>query len=262
MTASDDATGTLDEIGRRDHAVTSEYRIFGPPGTGKTTNVARQIQRAVRKFGTTGILATSFSRAARAELVSRGLPLGRDRVGTLHSHCFHALDSPQIAEANVAHWNRVNPHLAITPVDKNGRLDGEDSPGEDDGLVRKDGDSLLQGLNRLRGMMVPRDEWPASVRQFEARWTEYKQENGLMDFTDLIDTCFRDMSFAPGAPSVIFADEAQDLNRLQLSLSGSGASMRSTSSWPATTTRPFMGSPAPSRRRSWILIFRTTTRSS
>jgi len=207
MPVRDDATGTLDEIGRRDHAVTSEYRIFGPPGTGKTTNVARQIQRAVRKFGPTGILATSFSRAAAAELVGRGIPLGRDRVGTLHSHCFHVLDSPQIAEANVADWNRANPHLAITAVDKNGRLDGEDGAGEDDGLIRNDGDRLLADLNRLRGMMLPRENWPGSIQQFGTQWSEYKGANDLLDFTDLIDTCLRDMSFAPGAPSVIFADE-------------------------------------------------------
>ena len=56
------ATGTLDEIGRRDNEVTSEYRIFGPPGTGKTTNLTRQIRRAVDRYGAENILITSFSR--------------------------------------------------------------------------------------------------------------------------------------------------------------------------------------------------------
>ena len=40
----------------------------------------------------------------------------------------------------------------------------------------------------------------------------------LLDFTDLIEVCLRDMTVAPGNPSVIFADEAQDLNPMQLSL--------------------------------------------
>ena len=58
----------LSAIGSRDHSVTSEYRIFGPPGTGKTTNLTRQIRRAVQRFGEASVLVTSFSRAAAAEL--------------------------------------------------------------------------------------------------------------------------------------------------------------------------------------------------
>ena len=37
----DQATGTLDGIGRMDHTITSEYRILGPPGTGKTTSTGK-----------------------------------------------------------------------------------------------------------------------------------------------------------------------------------------------------------------------------
>ena len=66
--------------------------------------------------------------------------------------------------------------------------------------------------------MLGREVWPATLIDFEKRWTEYKQENGLLDFTDLIETCYRDVFAAPRNPSVIFADEAQDLNRMQLSL--------------------------------------------
>jgi len=46
----------------------------------------------------------------------------------------------------------------------------------------------------------------------------YKRANGLLDFTDLIENVPRDAALAPGNPAVIFADEAQDLNRMQLSL--------------------------------------------
>ena len=96
----DQARGTLEEIGYCDHSVTSEYRIFGPPGTGKTTNLTRQIRRAVERFGPSSVLVTSFSRAAAAELAGRDLPVDEDRVGTLHSICYHALGTPRIAEAN------------------------------------------------------------------------------------------------------------------------------------------------------------------
>ncbi|HWQ54654.1 MAG TPA: 3'-5' exonuclease, partial [Bryobacteraceae bacterium] len=82
----------------------------------------------------------------------------------------------------------------------------------------KGGDALLQQLNRLRGMMLDRRLWSRTVREFEQMWTEYKRENGLHDFTDLVETAYRDVYVAPKNPSVIFADEAQDLNGMQLSL--------------------------------------------
>lgn len=188
----------------------------GLRGTGKTTHLARQIRLAVERYGTESVLVTSFSRTAAAELAGRELPISPDRVGTLHSHCWHVLGGPEIAEANVDEWNRDNPSLTITPARKNIKLDGEDA-GEDDGTA-KSGDELLQRLSRFRGLMMPLETWPAVLRDFERKWSQYKQDHGLLDFTDLIERSLRDVAVAPQNPSVIFADEAQDLNRMQLSL--------------------------------------------
>ena len=122
-----DIEEALSAIGERDHSITAEYRIFGPPGTGKTTNLTRQIRRAVKRFGKDSVLVTSFSRAAAAELAGQDLPVSPDRVGTLHSHCWHALGRPEIAEVHVEEWNRENPHLRITPAKKDRKLDGEEA---------------------------------------------------------------------------------------------------------------------------------------
>lgn len=215
---SSSATGTIEGIGQQDHSRTAEYRIFGPPGCGKTTSLTRQIRRAVDRYGAESVLVTSFSRAAAAELAGRDLPIAHDRIGTLHSHCWHALGGPEIAESNVEEWNRENPQMAITPQKKQGKLDGEESSEEDDSGLAKGGDDLLQQLNRFRGMQIKEAAWSMNLLVFARKWTEYKRANGLMDFTDLIETCCRDVFSAPKSPSVIFADEAQDLNRLQLAL--------------------------------------------
>jgi superfamily I DNA/RNA helicase len=73
------------------HSDVNEFRIFGPPGTGKTTMLGRQIHHAAERFGPDAVLVTSFSRAAAKELAGRDLPIDDARIGTLHSHCWRAL---------------------------------------------------------------------------------------------------------------------------------------------------------------------------
>src|SRR5713101_5867199 len=144
---------SLETIGRRDHSKSNEYRIFGPPGTGKTQSATRQIHCAVDRFGENSVMVTSFSRAAAIELIDRDVPIDLDRIGTLHSRCFRALGKPPIAEVHVEEWNGDNPRFQITSVSRDRRLEGEDSNVDED-LRLKGGDRLLQQLNCYRGRML------------------------------------------------------------------------------------------------------------
>ncbi len=213
---SEEAMSGLTKIGRADHSRTSEYVIFGPPGTGKTTALADLIRRAVEEHGPDRILVTSFSRSAAAELAGRYLPLGSRQIGTLHSYCWRALGRPLIAEAHVADWNRCNLQSKLTPANAQGQLDGEQSV-EDDNTGNL-GDVTLQRLNRCRGKMLEARTWPADVREFWTRWERYKNAGNFLDFCDLIENCLHEIAEAPNSPAVIFADEAQDLNPMQLAL--------------------------------------------
>jgi superfamily I DNA/RNA helicase len=107
-------------------------------------------------------------------------------------------------------WNRRNPRLAITPTSRQIKLDGEDAA-EDMAGEHRTGDGLLQQLNRCRALMLPLSAWPAAVTEFSAKWSQYKNANGLLDFWDLIEVSLRDVPVAPHSPRVIVADEAQDL---------------------------------------------------
>jgi hypothetical protein len=71
-------------------------------------------------------------------------------------------------------------------------LEGEE-PGEELGDVARSGDLMLSELNRVRGMMLPTDAWPANLREFAQKWNRYKTSHGLLDFCDLIDIAGRDL---------------------------------------------------------------------
>src|SRR5262245_6528626 len=204
------------------HEETREFRYFGPPGTGKTTTLTRQIGRAAERFGADRVLVTSFTKTAAAELIGRGLAIKRNRVGTIHSHCYRALDSPAIAESNVEEWNKKYPTCRLTPKET-GKLDTEDNDGgvaaAHETRGKQPGDLMLERINCYRGWL----EDPAVVADVEHKrfwkdWLDYKRACRLIDFTDMVEYCLRDLKIAPDAPAVIFADEAQDLNPLQMKL--------------------------------------------
>ena len=79
------------------------------------------------------------------------------------------------------------------------------------------GDELMDFYQICRARMET-DRMPGRVAAFAERWSEWKDRNGLMDFTDLIETCLRETEWAPGNPDVMFVDEAQDLDLLEMSL--------------------------------------------
>ena len=193
-----------------------EELIIGPPGTGKTTELGRQIRLATE--ATKNVLVCSLTRASAAEIAGRDLPIPYGAVGTLHSHCFGALGQPLIAEDKtyLEDWNARHPALAIT-VSAADRSKSLDEDNLDPSASLNPGDELMAEYQILRARMaIPAPD--SDVGRFAAAWTTWKQSNGLMDFTDLIETCLRDVDQAPGSPDILYVDEAQDMDRLEMAL--------------------------------------------
>jgi DNA helicase II / ATP-dependent DNA helicase PcrA len=199
----------------------SEYRIIGPPGTGKTTWLARQAQRAVTQFATqegvapkdcTRVLISSLTKAAAHELKSRGIELHQDCIGTLHSHAIRALGKPKLCvdKKAITLWNAAcKPHHRLTGA----TIDGMDSSGS-----ASDGDRMLQDYARFQSMLRDRELWAVSLREFADEYESWKRLNGYLDFSDVIHEAYERRTVAPGNPRVIFVDEAQDHDRAELRL--------------------------------------------
>ena len=191
-------------------------------------------------------------------------PISPDRVGTLHSHCWHALGGPEIAEANVDEWNRDNPSLPITPVKKQDKLDGEEIAMDDDSETEKGGDELLQQLSRYRGLMLPPRscgtntlrrlrEAVDGIQAGERPARFHGSDRGLParrgPGAEEPVGHFRGRGAGPQPDAVVAGPEV-------------GRARATISSWPATTTRPSIHSRARRRRRFSIRTFPPTTRSS
>jgi DNA helicase-2/ATP-dependent DNA helicase PcrA len=194
--------------------VPNEFRCWGPPGTGKTTWLSKQIVNAVEKHGPDAVLVGSFTRAAAHELAGRDLPLDREHVGTLHAHAFRALDHPPLVERkHLKLWNADHPDFALSDGWTHEELSdrgGEGSPG-DPYLGQWD-------VARARQRSAMQHLHDADLQKFAVAWTEWKRELGLLDFTDLIETALREVPVAPGAPRIGFFDEVQDFTQLELAL--------------------------------------------
>ena len=188
-----------------------EYRIKGPPGSGKTRYLIERSDEAVERFGPDRVMMTTFTKAGSQTMRERSSSGYSHLRGTLHAHCFRILDRPKLAETKIKEWNEAYPGLAI----KGKSADIDDPYGE---AASDTGGELYQSMNIMRAKMIHPSVWPIRVGAFAKRWEDWKTKNNLMDFTELLEVCLRDTLYHPARPEVCYLDEAQDSVPLELAL--------------------------------------------
>ena len=194
--------------------------LLGPPGTGKTTRLLREMDQRLKQGTPPNRIAfVSFTRAAIKDAKDRAcaefnftyddLPLMR----TLHALAFYLLG---LRRSDVFGREALQELSDLTGEELTGKLE-LDAP-----TLGERGDALLALDQYARAALVPLDEaWDTHgatldwyrLKRFVDAYSNLRRQTHLVDFTDMME-----MAVAGGVTvdaDVALVDEAQDLTPLQ-----------------------------------------------
>ena len=187
----------------------SEWRIVGPPGTGKTSLLARQVEQWAEHVPPERIVLTSYTRAAAAVLAGR-IAVPRENIATLHALAYRGIGKPPLAETGklAALWNSQNHPVTW-------QIGGQSVDLEEGIMAEQDRGLMLADYNLYRATLREDSVAWERCRYFAEEWEAFKAETGSIDFQDMIDFGYERTDSCPGEPEVLILDEAQDLNPSQ-----------------------------------------------
>lgn len=195
--------------------------VFGPPGTGKTTYLARQIERAVEKFGPDRVIVCSLTTTAATEIISRGLSVTPAHVGTLHAICYRSLGRPKLFDTTVQAFNdemgfKLSPNGDTNIDSRAARVLSDDL---ECFLARTDSDDAVRSaIDLWRMKLLPVDAMPVGYVRLWNAMEAWKSSHNVIDFTDMILLALERFQEHPARPRVIVYDEAQDGSAAELAL--------------------------------------------
>jgi len=201
------------------------FRIFGPPGTGKTTTLLNMVDKALDSgVGPLSIAFLAFTKKAATEAKERAvkrfnLDPDRDLIyfRTLHSLALSVSDIQTDQIMQMEHFKQLGKAIGV-----------DFSPAQEDdsdfGAITRTTHPVLNLINLARLRKVPlRRQYDLSnlsqdwimVNYIDASYREFKKAFNLYDFTDMLEMFVKEGHEDCPHFELTFLDEAQDLSPLQ-----------------------------------------------
>jgi superfamily I DNA/RNA helicase len=199
-------------------------KIYGPPGTGKTEKLIRRAMAYIRigtPINSIGYFAFTRKAAheARDRMLSKNPQYKKKELRyfqTLHSLAFHTLG---LREENVMQDYHYNDLGKILSIRVNAKKDADASP-----YLSCDNEYFQIILKAKEKGILVWDEYctgehssnvePDLLKHIEVNYNQYKVNNNLIDFADMIKKFLSKPELCPSFDTV-FIDEAQDLSPIQ-----------------------------------------------
>ena len=199
-------------------------KIYGPPGTGKTEKLIRRAMAYIRigtPINSIGYFAFTRKAAheARDRMLSKNPQYKKKELKyfqTLHSLAFHTLG---LREENVMQDYHYNDLGKILSIRVNAKKDADASP-----YLSCDNEYFQIILKAKEKGISVWDEYctgehssnvePDLLKHIEINYNQYKVNNNLIDFADMINKFLSKPELCPSF-NTVFIDEAQDLSPIQ-----------------------------------------------
>lgn len=203
-------------------------KIFGPPGTGKTTRLLKEMESAFID-GVTPSEVGFFSFTNQAAMEARTRAMNKfpqfphkdfHSFRTLHSLAYRLLGGAKSKPCmNFYDWKNFSKVVGFPMTGNASRL-WDDTPNRDN-ITKGDRLRAWVDLARLKGVSLEEIWKKASIdnigifelRHFSKTLENFKKANGVLDFCDMLEMATNVEEFPKF--KVLFIDEAQDLSALQ-----------------------------------------------